>query len=91
MKKLSIILIVLVLMAFNTAPEKDKDINNTSETQKTITEYKHIIIQKQEKAGLLELNAQKTNDIEILERAKLLRKQCFKYEAAIACLNRHLN
>ena len=99
MKKLSLVLIVFVLMAFTTDRIEKKDVENkevTLKIQKNISEFQEIITQKQLEAKSLRVKAKELaeNNIEasirMVEQANLLKMNCLKYEAAIACMQRHL-
>lgn len=99
MKKLSVVLIVFVLMAFTTDRIEKNDVENkevTLKIQKNISEFQEIITQKQLEAKSLQVKAKEIseNNIEVsirmVEQANLLRMNCLKYEAVIACMQRHL-
>jgi len=99
MKKLGLILIVFALMAFTTdGVEKNvtENIGATLKIQKSISEFQQIITQKQFEVQSLETKADKlmqrheSESMKMLEQANLLKMNCLKYEAAIACLQRHL-
>ncbi len=99
MKKLSLVFVVFLLMAFTSTKVEENlrsDIN-TSVIQKDILEYENVIEQKQEKISNLEIKAAiifKNNSeetVRILEEVNRLKFVCLKYEAAIATRKMYLD
>ena len=99
MKKLSIVFVVLISMAFTAEKFEKNDLKNSEvilRIQEDISSFQTIITKKQLEAKSLEIKAEelfKSNNInaqKLVEQANLLKMNCLKYEAAIACLERHL-
>lgn len=99
MKKLSIVFVVLISMAFTTEKFEKNDLKNSEvilRIQEDISSFQNIITNMQLEAESLEVKAKelfKNNSdeaITLIEQANLLKMNCLKYEAAIACLERHL-
>ena len=99
MKKVGVVLVVLVVMAFTTSKVEKEDAVNTItalKIQKDILEFQDIITQKQLEAASLQTKANELAEtdsevsMKLLEKVNLLRMNCLKYQAAIACLQQHL-
>ena len=102
MKKLSVLfLVVFALMAYSTESSEKKDSlkkeRTTLKIKKDIVVFQKIITQKQVEVKSLLMKADGfmgSNDeisLKLIEKANLLQMNCLKYEAAIACLRRHLD
>lgn len=97
MKKISMVLVAFLLTAFTTKKVEFNNVDNEKSTLKIeneISELQSIIGLKQYQAKLLEIKARGTANnnkvVKLLEQANLLKVNCLKYEAAVACLQRHL-
>ncbi len=99
MKRLIIGLVVLVSIGFS-SPKTEKYMNEDAivnlKVQADILALQKIILLKQEEAKSLEIEAKKMankKDVaeNLLKQASLVKKHCFKYQAAIACLQQYVN
>lgn len=100
MKKISILtVIVLISLSFSSKETKLKNTTRNKTVlfiQQEIAEINQIIESKHNEARLLELEARqlmKSNNekaITLIKQANLLKSNCLKYQAAIACKQRFL-